>query len=136
MVDSDDLVRVLMARMLRDCGYDVLEAANGRVAMELLASNPPHFDLLVTNSRLAGLDGYDFITQIRAKYPDLRVLHVSGHPDSIADPRIGELGIPTLEKPFASKELDDAVERCLKSGFQTGTARSSPREPDTFGSAS
>jgi two-component system cell cycle sensor histidine kinase/response regulator CckA len=95
VVDSEDIVRVLIARMLRDCGYDVLEAANGRVAMELLdASAAPHFDLLVTNSRLPGLGGPQFVQQVLAKYPHLRVLHVSGHPESIEDPRIRALGAP------------------------------------------
>ncbi len=116
VVDSEDIVRVLMARILRECGYDVVEAANGRVAMELLDATPSHFDLIVTNSHLPGLEGYDFISRVRLKYPRLRVLHVSGHPDHIDDPRIGELGIPTLEKPFESRQLTDAVARSLHSG--------------------
>jgi two-component system cell cycle sensor histidine kinase/response regulator CckA len=123
VVDAEDVVRVLMARMLRDCGYDVLEAANGRVALELLqATCAAHFDLIVTNSRLPGLGGPQFIEEVFAKYPHVRVLHVSGHPDSIEDPRIRALGIPTLEKPFASTELIEAVQRCLEEGRQPGQA--------------
>jgi DNA-binding response OmpR family regulator len=136
VVDSEDLVRLLMARMLRDGGFDVREAANGRVALHLLESTPPHFDLILTNSRLPGLDVYSLITQVRSKYPHLRVLHVSGHPDDIEDPRIEELGIPTLEKPFDSKALIAAVERCLRGGLQTGTAGPSSSEPEGFGSPS
>jgi two-component system, cell cycle sensor histidine kinase and response regulator CckA len=123
VVDGEDLVRVLMARILRDRGYDVVEAANGRVALELLeAAGAPHFDLVVTNSRLPGLGGPQLIEEVLAKYPRLRVLHVSGHPESIEDPRIRGLGIPTLEKPFASKELSDAVQQCLEEKRQPNRA--------------
>ena len=124
VVDGEDVVRVLIARMLRDCGYDVVEAANGRVALELLAATPPqHFDLVVTNSRLRGIDGFEFITNVLAKRPGIRVLHVSGHPESLEDTRYDRLdGVLTLAKPFTSRELTRAVEHCLEGGLQPDPA--------------
>jgi two-component system, cell cycle sensor histidine kinase and response regulator CckA len=120
VVDSEDLVRVLLARMLRDCGYDVVEAANGRVALDLVNAGPPrHFDLIVTNSRLPGLNGFEFIAQVLTQYPHLQVLHVTGHPESLQDGRLDQLDrVTTLVKPFSRDDLREAVERCLEAGLQ------------------
>ena len=127
VVDSEDVVRVLIARMLRDCGYDVVEAANGRVALELLDATPNrHFDLVVTNTRLPGLDGFQFIAQVLAHHPHIRVLHVTGHPESLEDPRLERLDrVATLAKPFNLSDLTAAVQRCLQAGLQPETSRSS-----------
>jgi two-component system cell cycle sensor histidine kinase/response regulator CckA len=119
VVDNDDAVRLVIARMLRDCGYDVVEAANGRVALDLLAATaPPHFDLIVTNSQLPGVPGVQFIKAVLVRYPRLRVLHLTGHPEAAEDRRIDALGVTTLLKPVRQRELADAVERCLHGGPQ------------------
>src|SRR5688572_6164340 len=116
VVDSEDIVRVLIARMLRDQAYDVVEAANGRVALELLGATPPqHFDVVITNSRLPGLSGYDFVTEMLARYPHLHVIHVSGHPQALDDPRFDRLErVTTVPKPFTATALGAVVERCLR----------------------
>jgi len=116
VVDNEDVVRVLMARMLRDSGYDVVEAANGRVALELLAAAPTHhFDVVVTNSRLPGINGFEFVRRLLERHPHLRVIHVSGHPESLEDERFDALeGVATLAKPFTSSALIEAVEHALK----------------------
>jgi two-component system, cell cycle sensor histidine kinase and response regulator CckA len=124
VVDPEDVLRVLIARILRDCGYDVVEAANGRVALELLNATPErHFDLIVTNSKLPGMDGFAFIQQVLERYPHLRVVHVSGHPESLDDQRLDALDrVYTLPKPFHPRDLTDAVERCLEAGLEQETA--------------
>jgi CheY-like chemotaxis protein len=117
VVDNEDMVRTLFARMLRDCGYDVVEAANGRVALELLAATAtPHFDLIVTNSVLPGVPGVEFIRTVLVEYPHIRVLHVTGDPESVEDRRIEGFGVATLVKPLSQQELAQAVERCLQGG--------------------
>jgi two-component system cell cycle sensor histidine kinase/response regulator CckA len=133
VVDNEDMVRTLFARMLRDCGYDVLEAANGRVALELLAATaPPHIDIIVTDSQLPGVPGVEFIRTVRLKYPHIRVLHVTGHPESIEDRRIENLGVATLPKPLRQEELADAVGRCLEAG-STAVKRDTRPEPEESG---
>ena len=110
-------MRVLMARMLRDCGYDVVEAANGRVALELLRAEPAHhFDVVVTNSRLPGINGFEFVRTLLEEHPHLRVIHVSGHPESLDDERFHALEgvVTTLTKPFTSVTLSAAVEHALE----------------------
>ncbi len=117
VVDNEDMVRTLFARMLRDCGYDVVEAANGRVALDLLAATAtPHFDLIVTNSRLPGVPGMEFIRTVLVEYPHIRVLHVTGHPETVEDRRIEGLGVARLVKPLSQQELAEAVEQCLQGG--------------------
>ncbi|HET8625062.1 MAG TPA: response regulator [Gemmatimonadales bacterium] len=117
VVDNEDVVRVLMARMLRDGGYDVVEAANGRVALDLLGAAPTnHFDVVVTNTQLPGINGFEFVRTMLEQHPQLRVIHISGHPESLDDERFDALDgvVTTLAKPFTSAALKGAVERALE----------------------
>jgi DNA-binding response OmpR family regulator len=124
VVDNEDMVRTVLTRMLRDCSYDVVEAANGRVALDELAATPrSHFDLVVTNSRLPGLPGVDFIAEVRNRYPEIGILHVTGHPDAVEDSRLEALGVRTLVKPFHQEELVAAVEEGLRESKKPVTAR-------------
>jgi CheY-like chemotaxis protein len=115
VVDNEDGVRTVIARMLRESGYDVVEAANGRVALDLLADAArDHFDLVLTNSRLPGVSGDEFVREIRTRFPRIRVLHLSGHGSGIEDQRIQAMGVSTVDKPFDQRQLTSAVERSLR----------------------
>jgi two-component system cell cycle sensor histidine kinase/response regulator CckA len=123
VVDSEDAVRVLVARMLRERGYDVVEAANGRVALDLLsaASDGHYFAVVVTNSRLPGVSGYELIAEMLKRFPHLQVVHISGHPDALADARFHALDrVTTLAKPFTAEALTEAVDQRLHAaGLET-----------------
>jgi two-component system cell cycle sensor histidine kinase/response regulator CckA len=114
VVDNEDIVRMVIARMLRDRGFDVVEAANGRVALDLLAASPTApFDLILTNSRLPGVPGDEFVRQVRDRYPEIRLLHLTGHGEDARDRRIEAMGVPTVIKPFDQRQLVEAIEQSL-----------------------
>jgi CheY-like chemotaxis protein len=110
IVDDEPIVLRFMERALTDAGYRVQGASSGLRALELAGSSPCPPDVLVTDLRMEGLNGADLARLVTAKYPDTRVLLVSGY-----DPEHTEPTWPFLRKPFSPADLVHAVEQLLPS---------------------
>jgi CheY-like chemotaxis protein len=105
VTDHDpDNVRHL-TKPLREAGHCVFAAYDGSSAYELV-SLIPNIDLLIANTRLAGLDGGKLMRQTRQLRPELPILHVA-HRQLEAD--ITPPGVPTLSEPFTPNQLLLAV---------------------------
>lgn len=74
VVDDNPEARQLMKNILRL--FEVEEAGDGREALELVASK--EFDLVVTDIRMPGMDGYAMFERLQRDYPDLPVVAISG----------------------------------------------------------
>ena len=59
VVEDDPVVRGMAARGLREAGYDVLEAVNGREALDLIGAHTGRLDVVVTDIGMPEMDGYD-----------------------------------------------------------------------------
>ena len=115
VADDEDMVRLVVKQTLAKAGIDVVEAGNGREALEKQASDPA--DVLITDIIMPEQEGIETIVQMRKDYPDLPIIAMSG------GGRIGatdylqaakEFGARhVLEKPFDRKELLLAVQDCL-----------------------
>ena len=77
VVDDTEANRYAVARHLRQAGYTVLEAGDGRSALALVAERSP--DLLILDIRMPGLDGFEVVRRLRAdtRTAHLPVLHIS-----------------------------------------------------------
>jgi CheY-like chemotaxis protein len=108
LVDDDASVRDLVGLVLADDGYDVTAAADGVEALELARGRT--FDLLVTDTVMPSMDGFELAAELIRTTPELRVLFTSGFAAVARDaaaglgPRVGFLG-----KPFTNAELLAAV---------------------------
>ncbi len=100
VVDDEDLVRASTADMLRELGYDVLEASSGEKALEML-DEEKQIDVLVTDHLMPGLTGIDLAGRARKKRPGIRVLLISGY----AEGKGISADFPHLTKPFKHDEL-------------------------------
>jgi two-component system, cell cycle sensor histidine kinase and response regulator CckA len=108
--DVSDL-RELFEEILRDAGYAVLSAPDGRAALELVRSHSGAIDLLLTDVRMPVMPGDELARRMRAENGDLKIIFMSGHADVVAD---GELpGASQLQKPFLDTELLEQVARSL-----------------------
>jgi PAS domain S-box-containing protein len=107
LVEDELAVRSFIVRVLRDLGYQVIEAENGLDALELMErySGPP-IDLLITDIVMPKLGGRALAQQLRQRLASLRVLYISGYTDEVTI-RNGELmpGSAFLSKPFSAKSL-------------------------------
>jgi signal transduction histidine kinase len=106
VVEDEPDVLKMTARVLRDGGYEVLEADNGRVALELLEKYQGRFHLLVTDVGMPQIDGIELAARLRRKHPHLPVVFTSGH---VGDEALhsGLLGPESafLLKPFPPEAL-------------------------------
>jgi CheY-like chemotaxis protein len=112
VVEDDDDVRDFAVHVLRDRGYDVLEAVNGGVALILLEQALP-IDLLFTDIVMPGEpDGVALAERAKELRPDLRVLYATGFAGAGRfDRRIVHGKI--LGKPYRSRQLAVEVEQLL-----------------------
>jgi len=117
LVDDDPNLRELMEVTLRRAGHEVFSAVNGKDGVQLCSAHPP--DLLITDILMPEKEGLESIQEIRAKFPILPVLAVSGAPDEwkVLDlaKRLG--ADESIAKPFAPEELLARVHSLLTAGL-------------------
>ncbi len=123
VVDDESEVRTLIAEILRGEGYRVVAAPDGDAAIALLGRAGRSVDLLVTDVVMPVMSGTDLAARITERFPDTRVLFVSGFvPAGSAALR----GAPLVTKPLRRTELLDAVRTALGGGASSndqGTKR-------------
>ncbi len=112
LVEDEDTVRNVVARLLRKLGYDVSSAADAEEAIALFDAGA-FFDLVVTDIVMPGLSGIEMSEVLKERFPDLRFLFISGYTSR-------ELGSipqappePFLPKPFTMQELAEEVKKAL-----------------------
>lgn len=114
VVEDDASVLTLVEEVLRDAGYAVTTACDGEVALEILSSDAPPFDLLLSDVVMPNLGGRELEAAARARLPGLRVLFMSGFSAAaFADRRALPAGTQLLEKPFTHAALLSKVRAVL-----------------------
>ncbi len=116
LVEDEQSVRTMVRRMLESNGYRVLDAENGRKAMQLMKEICEPIHLLVTDVVMPEIGGSQLAESMRVNQPDLRVLYISGyHTDSKVEtfsPKASEF---LLRKPFTTQQLVSAVRQQIDS---------------------
>ncbi len=111
VVDDDEWVRTVTARMLRRAGYGVLEADGAATALELLRGVAGRcVRLMLTDMMMPGMNGATLASVVEREYPAARVLIMTGYGGGMlpAD-RLGTDPDAVLAKPFTVDELLEAV---------------------------
>lgn len=113
LVDDDDSVRGLLARVLRSKGYTVLEAASGEQSQAMAQDHTGPVHLLVCDVLMVGLSGPDLAERLAEARPELRMLMMSGDPTmaSVIDDR--HVRAEFLGKPFSPQTLVENVQLLL-----------------------
>lgn len=114
VVDDEEMVRRLAARILLGEGYHVLDAAGGEDAIRVLQRAFQRIDLVVTDVAMPGIGGRQLGETIFRCWPRVRVLFMSGFPAH----RMVETGAldpasPFLQKPFTRDQLTRKVKDVL-----------------------
>jgi len=117
LAEDDALVRNLMANVLAEAGYTVIEAVDGGDAVRKFREHPEAIDLLLFDlvmPRMSGKEAYDLIAGER---PEIKIIFASGYaPDLARQQESFDDGIHLVHKPVAPKEFLRAVRRVLDKG--------------------
>ncbi len=114
LVEDEPGVRRLTRRMLEGLGYDVLEAENGRRALELVERREGTLPLVVTDVTMPELGGDGLVERLAAIHPEARVLYISGYTEhALPQDRLQPGRAAFLPKPFGQKDLADKLAMLL-----------------------
>jgi len=113
VVEDNDSIRRLAARMLTQLGYEPTAVNNVADALGYLTGGK-RVDLLFTDIVMPGkADGLDLASTVRERWPDIKILLTSGFPNNDEALNMRKLGIGLLSKPYQREELARAIRYAL-----------------------
>jgi two-component system, response regulator YesN len=116
IVDDEELIRKGLISRIIHHGFDfdeVMEASNGREALELIRENMPH--IVITDVRMPDIDGIQLIKCAKDLYPEIRVIIISGYAEFEYAEQALNMGVNGyLLKPIVDKDLVDTINRVIK----------------------
>jgi len=115
LVEDEDQVRHIAEALLKKFGFIVLEAANGKEALELYHKNAADILLVLTDMGMPGMDGYELFYELKKLRPELPIIISSGFGDTEVSSRIGSDNIAGLiSKPYNPDQLREVLKRVLE----------------------
>jgi DNA-binding NtrC family response regulator len=113
VVDDEKNMRLSLQTVLRGEDYAARAVESAEEALTLLARE--EFFMVITDARLGGMSGYEFLAKIHNQWPDLPVLMLTAYATpKLAVEAIKAGAIDYVSKPFAPEELLHAVTRCAE----------------------
>jgi response regulator RpfG family c-di-GMP phosphodiesterase len=113
IVDDDLALRKILSVMLTQSAFLCRTAASGEEALSLLARQP--FDVVISDLRMPGISGMDLLIEVRARYPGLAFLMVTGEDETRVGVRAMQLGADDyLLKPFDADVVLGSLHRALQ----------------------
>ena len=111
VAEDDTDISALLSAKLRDAGHSVLVANDGQEALERMQEKPAHYDLLITDSMMPRLTGFELVEHVRREGFSGKIIMASAF--ATMDPQVVEqshLVDKTLQKPYTMRELQQTVD--------------------------
>ena len=106
LIDDDPLVRETLASILAAQGHSVLQTGGGHEGLARLEAEEA-VDLVLTDLRMPGMDGWQVVAAVKARWPHLRVGVITGTPEALWEQR--EPVDLLLTKPVTFDALREAI---------------------------
>jgi two-component system cell cycle sensor histidine kinase/response regulator CckA len=114
LVEDEETVRKLVRNVLQASGYTIIEAANGRQALEICRSHEGTIHLAITDVVMPQMSGRELIERLAPQRPRMKVLYISGYTDdAIVEHGILDSATHFLQKPFTPAALTRKVREVL-----------------------
>ena len=111
LAEDDDSLRGFLARALERAGFEVVACADGEEALTHLDQ---HWDLLLTDIVMPGVDGIEVARQAAARQPSLRIMFITGFAAvALSAKDQAPAGAKVLAKPIHLREIVTEVERMM-----------------------
>jgi two-component system response regulator (stage 0 sporulation protein F) len=109
IIDDEEIIRALLRSVLEGAGYEVTEAANGRIGLDLYRQNPR--DLVITDILMPELNGLDMLLELTREFLRAKVIAISGAGEGKNVLDVAKLlgARQTFHKPFSVSKLLGAV---------------------------
>ena len=114
IVDDEESVVFFLGENLAELGaeYEVETACSGEEALENMSVQ--HFDLVITDLRMPGVDGLELVEQVRARYPQTRLILMTAFGSDQVEAEARRLQVYRyITKPFRVEDLVDAARQAL-----------------------
>jgi two-component system KDP operon response regulator KdpE len=116
VIDDEPPIRKLLKMGLTTQGYQILEASNGKAALELLTRNP---DLIILDLGLPDIQGHELLRTIRSRNESVPIVVLSSRGDEAGKVQALDLGADDyLTKPFGMEELLARMRAALRHQLQ------------------
>ena len=113
LVEDDKNIRDAIARFLNMAGYKVVTAEDGNIGLEMI--NSEHFDLIITDVVMPGIEGVEFIYRAKQINDSIPIVVMSGHTFGKESFEVArELGaVAAFEKPFNLKHFGEEIKKII-----------------------
>jgi len=116
VVDDEDLIRQTTRLILRECGYEVLLASDGKEGVELYRENYTRIDAVILDMAMPKLCGRDAFIEMKAINPNIKALMASGFKQDERVEHSMAIGVKDfLQKPFSIYELASKIKSVVAS---------------------
>jgi two-component system, cell cycle sensor histidine kinase and response regulator CckA len=114
LVEDDEIMRSLTRTLLQEHGYTVVEADDGKAALEWMESHRDGIDLLLTDVMMRRMSGPELVERLSTSNPTLKVVYMSGYTGELmANREVLKAGVTLLEKPFSRSTLLNTIHEKL-----------------------
>ncbi|HIJ90420.1 MAG: sigma-54 dependent transcriptional regulator [Desulfobulbaceae bacterium] len=125
IVDDEQNMRVALFEALSRNGHEVAVAENGRMALEMIARQPP--ELVITDIKMPGMDGLELLRQVKVLRPELPVVIMTGFATvDTAVEAMKQGAFDYLLKPFPVEVIEETVARVFALGRRLPQAIGTP----------
>ena len=113
IVDDQNGIRILLMEVFGSEGYETFQAANGKIALEIVEKEPP--DLVLLDMKIPGMDGLEILKHLKTMNPDIKVIMMTAYGELDMIKEATELGaLMHFTKPFDIDEMRIAVNKQLR----------------------
>lgn len=114
VVDDQDTIVQLVARLCRSLGYEVTATRDANEAESMFRADPGAYQLLVTDQTMPNMTGLELVERVRHVAPNVPVLLMTGNANTVTEAGLARAGIDSvISKPFDHKELARHVDALL-----------------------
>ena len=113
LAEDDVVMRRLTRKMLEEHGYTVVEADDGKAALDAIASAGTPIDLTLTDVMMKGMTGPELVLRLIDAFPKMKIVYMSGYTGELISHQGLDASIRLLEKPFTRASLLRTLDAAL-----------------------